>query len=158
MGKVSMRVSVKGLPALLKKLERLDQKVCQKATHDCVNESTKIVTKATRDEVGSQQLIITKQLWRSIGRKVKRYRKYVTVGVIGPRISPSFAIMLPPKQFGNWSNKPKLHNPAKIGHLVEFGHGGPYPAPPYPYMRPAWASSEAKCLRVSTRIVSVALR
>lgn len=26
------------------------------------------------------------------------------------------------------------HQPTKIGHLVEFGHGGPHPAPPHPFM------------------------
>ena len=32
-------------------------------------------------------------------------------------------------------------SPAKYGHLVEFGHGGPKPAPPHPFMIPA-AESE----------------
>ena len=27
---------------------------------------------------------------------------------------------------------------AKYAHLVEFGHGGPHPAPPHPFMRPAY--------------------
>lgn len=27
--------------------------------------------------------------------------------------------------------------PTHIAHLVEFGHGGPHPAPPYPFMIPA---------------------
>lgn len=27
---------------------------------------------------------------------------------------------------------------ASHGHLVEFGHGGPNPAPPHPFVRPAW--------------------
>lgn len=26
---------------------------------------------------------------------------------------------------------------APHGHLVEFGHGGPHPAPPHPFVRPA---------------------
>jgi hypothetical protein len=28
-------------------------------------------------------------------------------------------------------------NPGKYGHLVEGGHGGPHPAPAYPFMEPA---------------------
>ncbi len=27
---------------------------------------------------------------------------------------------------------------APHGFLVEFGHGGPHPAPPHPFVRPAW--------------------
>ncbi len=27
---------------------------------------------------------------------------------------------------------------APHAHLVEFGHGGPKPAPPHPFVRPAW--------------------
>ena len=29
------------------------------------------------------------------------------------------------------------HRPSAIGHLVEFGHGGPSPAAPHPFMIPA---------------------
>lgn len=29
---------------------------------------------------------------------------------------------------------------APHAHLVEYGHGGPHPAPPHPFMRPAWDS------------------
>lgn len=34
----------------------------------------------------------------------------------------------------------RLHIPTKIGHLVEFGHGGPHPAPPHRFLRPAYES------------------
>lgn len=27
---------------------------------------------------------------------------------------------------------------APHAHLVEYGHGGPHPAPPHPFVRPAW--------------------
>jgi len=29
-------------------------------------------------------------------------------------------------------------------HLVEFGHGGPHPAPPHPFVRPAWDECREK--------------
>lgn len=31
-------------------------------------------------------------------------------------------------------------------HLVEFGHGGPAPAPPHPFMRPAFDESKSTAL------------
>jgi len=33
---------------------------------------------------------------------------------------------------------------APHAHLVEFGHGGPHPAPPYPFFRPAVDENENK--------------
>lgn len=36
----------------------------------------------------------------------------------------------------------KTHNPAKIAHLVEFGHGGRHPAAPRSFMRAAKLSQE----------------
>jgi hypothetical protein len=36
--------------------------------------------------------------------------------------------------------------PALIAHLVEFGHGGPKPAPAYPFIRPAWEESREACI------------
>lgn len=38
---------------------------------------------------------------------------------------------------------PIFEDPAKIAHLVEYGHGGPHPAPPHPFMRPAWDENKA---------------
>lgn len=31
----------------------------------------------------------------------------------------------------------RVHNPGVVAHLVEFGHGGPRPARPHPFLRPA---------------------
>lgn len=35
------------------------------------------------------------------------------------------------------------HKIAPHGHLVEFGHAGPHPAPPHPFMRPAVEANRA---------------
>lgn len=37
----------------------------------------------------------------------------------------------------NINGRSLYHKPSKIGHLVEFGHGGPHPAQAYPFMVPA---------------------
>jgi HK97 gp10 family phage protein len=36
---------------------------------------------------------------------------------------------------------------APHAHLVEFGHGGPHPAPPHPFLRPAWDSCKEEVQR-----------
>ena len=30
-----------------------------------------------------------------------------------------------------------IEQPTQVAHLIEFGHGGPHPAPAYPFMLPA---------------------
>ncbi len=40
--------------------------------------------------------------------------------------------------------RPVYQDPAKIGHLVERGHGGPAPAPPHEHLRPAWDRSRGQ--------------
>ena len=39
---------------------------------------------------------------------------------------------------------------APHAHLVEFGHAGPHPAPPHPYMRPAVASKKDAVKQIIT--------
>jgi HK97 gp10 family phage protein len=50
---------------------------------------------------------------------------------------------------------PIFQNPAKIGHLVEFGHGGPHPAPAKPHMRPAWDATRGLVLPIIAAEVDV---
>jgi len=40
----------------------------------------------------------------------------------------------------------KRHVPANIAHLVEFGHAGPAPAPPHPFLRPAFDETKAAAM------------
>ena len=37
---------------------------------------------------------------------------------------------------------------AQHSHLVEFGHGGPHPAPPHPYLRPALEKNIQEAKRI----------
>lgn len=42
----------------------------------------------------------------------------------------------------------KAHDPANIAHFVEFGHGGPAPAEPHPFLRPALAAKQQEAFAV----------
>lgn len=42
------------------------------------------------------------------------------------------------------------HNPGMIAHLVEFGHGGPAPAPAHPFLRPALDNKKHQGLLIIT--------
>lgn len=84
----------------------------------------------------------TGALRKSIGMKVKRYRlSGVTVGIIGPRMGFGVDIVLP-------NRKTRRHDPVNIAHLVEYGHGGKAPAPPYPFMRPAFQTGKDEVRQV----------
>lgn len=49
-------------------------------------------------------------------------------------------------------------NRAHHAHLVEFGHGGPHPAPPHPYMRPALMSQRPVIQKIITDGLSKILK
>ena len=44
--------------------------------------------------------------------------------------------------------KNKLTTTAPHAHLVEFGHGGPAPAPPHPFIRPAFDRQADNAFRI----------
>src|SRR5262249_3315811 len=83
-------------------------------------------------------------LRKSLGFKVRTYGDKV-VGIIGPRTG--FRTIVGYRTYGKDGTrlgvrervkKPIYEDPAKIAHLVEFGHGGPHPAPAHPFLRPAF--------------------
>ena len=81
----------------------------------------------------------TGQYKKSIGKKERVYPGSGSViVVIGPR--DGFRIADSP--YGG------AHNPSVIGHLLEFGHGGPRPAPARPHLRPAFESTRSTAQRI----------
>jgi HK97 gp10 family phage protein len=46
---------------------------------------------------------------------------------------------------------------APHGHLVEFGHGGPHPAPAHPFFRPAWDETRDKIYKTITEFLKTAV-
>lgn len=59
---------------------------------------------------------------KSIGAVLRKKRGRNPVLVVGPRIDGKFA---------------RDDVPSNLGALLEYGHGGPAPAPPIPHLRPA---------------------
>ena len=46
---------------------------------------------------------------------------------------------------------------APYAHPVEFGHGGPHPAPPHPFVRPAFDSKAAEAYEELKKLLNAAL-
>lgn len=92
-------MKIEGVPALLRKLDRLEKSEARKANRAALTAATKDVLKALRAATPRGK---TKRLKKSIGRKLKTYKGAArAVAVIGPRIGS---------------------HAGYHGHLVERGH------------------------------------
>lgn len=87
----------------------------------------------------------TGRLRKSIGIRVRTYSKNASsVGVVGPR-----------KGFDTFVFGIGMVKPTRYSHLVEFGHGGPRPAGPHPYLRNAfWASKPEAQARFTNKFAT----
>jgi hypothetical protein len=122
------------------KLRYAKEKVAGKALKKGVGRgSTRILNSAkARAPVDTTSHGVTeKGLYKkSLGKKVKAYRNGMTVvAVIGPRLG--FKRPMGIRKRGKHKGEAFYQDPANIAHLVEYGHGGPAPAPAYPHLRPA---------------------
>lgn len=75
-------------------------------------------------------------LKRSIGSEVRKSRR--GSGIVG-------RVYVRKTVEGIVDGKP--HKPSKIAAFVEFGHGGPSPAPAHPFMRPAKENTRGEAMR-----------
>lgn len=105
--------------ALLQFGEEVQAREMKKALKDAALLMETAIKDRAPDRTGATQL--------SIGSRVRHYpRSQRLVVIIGPRYGVSV-------QVGK-----KKHEPARVAHLVEFGHAGPHPAPAHPFLRPAF--------------------
>ncbi len=94
--------------------------------------------RSLKENFGAPSRRRTGTLKKSLGIKMTTTRRGTVLGVIGPRRGFKTQVGTTGK------GKPIYEDPANIAHLVEFGHGGPHPAPPHPFMRPAWQNSASQ--------------
>lgn len=119
-------VKIVGLDKALRDIQRLDPE-SQQSAKDAVVEGAEVVKKAVKAKTPKR----TGKLRRSIKRSIR-----------------------PP--FFKGRNEPLrqvVYADAKIAPhqwLVEFGHGGPHPAPPHPYFRPGVIESRGRVKTIIT--------
>ena len=109
-------VKMEGLDELTKALEKLAKGLHPDDVEPILNQGAKIIAEAMRGKVP----VKTGALKKSI--KTKKLKR------LGAQPAPSIAAI---------DRKKAPH-----AHLVEFGHGGPQPAPPHPFFRPAVDENE----------------
>ena len=105
--------------------------------------SSRIVRMAAKQKLKSQPkmrsgVMRTGFMADALTFKVKKKRSDVDL----------FAMVYVQRQIGVDSpyRKREFHFPGNVAHLVEFGHGGPSPAPAHPFLRPALVENSARIL------------
>ncbi len=121
-----MSIDLVGDVKLLHKFKQLPQKIQNKHARRGVAKAARRLVAAAKQKCPKQ----TGQLKKSLGYRPKTY-KSGPLAIVGPRTG--FRIVV--------NGKP--HDPAKIAHLVENGHGGPHAAPAHPFLRPAMDETSA---------------
>lgn len=96
-------------------------------------------------------------LWKSIGAKVTNNGETV-IGLVGPRYGFAKKVGVR-KRGGKKSNVGDaiIEDPVRFAHAVEFGHGGPHPAPAHPFMRPAYEQCKEEAQRIIANELAIGL-
>lgn len=129
-----VKAEIKGVVQLKANLEQFRLKITRSGMRVALTKATtptvRKVKQATPVRTGRLKKYMRRKIWTDV--------KTSTVGAtIGPK-SGSETVASP-------DGKAIKVTPAKYFHLVEFGHGGPHPAPPHPFMRPTWTADKPDC-------------
>ena len=116
-----MRMQLSGDITLLHRFHQLPPKMQKKYGRRGVAKAARQLVKGAK----ARAPVRTGQLKKSLGFRPRTYKGTV-LAIVGPR-----------RGFATTDETGKKHDPARIAHLVEMGHGGPRPAPPHPFLRPA---------------------
>lgn len=115
-------MQLSGDVTLLHKMHQLPLRLQKKHARAAVAKAARRLVKAAKQKCPQR----TGQLRKSLGFKPRTYKAGV------------FAIVGPRSGFATVDENGKKHDPKKIAHLVEGGHGGPRAAPAHPFLRPAF--------------------
>ena len=116
-------ITLTGSKDLQRKLNLRGERVWRKHTKRALRAGARPIVREAKARIEPRSGATKK----SLGVVVREYESsQVMIAVIGPRSGYEVEI------------DGKTHDPAAVGHLIEFGHEGPMPAPAYPFMRPAF--------------------
>lgn len=140
-----MGIKVSGFTDLLDDLNRLAEKAGGKAADRALKAGAKPIFEDMKRQASIDPKIRTGNLHKSIkiGRigQTTRKRDYKTM-----------------KRITIGSHKKEMGAYAPHAHLVEYGHGGPAPAPPHPFVRLAYDRKEDEALAEMRRVLKEEIR
>lgn len=136
-------LDVLGDKALLKKLARFSGGVQRRIVRRPLSAALTPINKAAKRFAP----VRTGALKKSIGKKVKMYRKGAVWGGVGPRVGEQYVVVEQVTGAGG-ETRAKRNNPSNYAHLVEFGQEG---APARPFLRPALDSKRGEAVGILKR-------
>lgn len=120
MGNISLKTDAADMREILSRIEGIDN-VPQRATK-ALTRGAEVVLKYAKANAPDRSGDLKSNL--GVGRRKKTRDRYAV-------------------EVGNFhGNDPYV----PYAHLVEYGHGGPKPAPPHPYLEPAAQMAEAEAI------------
>lgn len=134
-------VQIDGLKEMQAAFRRLDP-VVREAMADAAYVTAMEVARLAKANLRPGHGFRTGQLQRALGASVNRRTGEARAGIrkgFNRAVAGAGGSALR-------SRGARLHVPTKIGHLVEFGHGGRPSARPHPFMRPAYENQKGPFL------------
>jgi HK97 gp10 family phage protein len=160
----AIRGRITGVQEVLSRLDGVKRSLRNRILKGACRKAARPVAKAARAKLDENESVVTGALRRSIGVKVGVSKRGVAYAVIGPRRKTKR------DKYGNVSltafgraEKRRVEkgqatdDPAYYAHLVEYGHGGPHPAPPKPFLRPAYDETRSEVRRIFAEAIGAGL-
>lgn len=140
-----MGIKTEGFGDLITELNRL----AEKAGGPAANKALK---------AGAQPIFDDMKRQASIDPKIRtgNLHKSIMIGKVGQTTRKrDYKTM---KRITIGSHKKEMGAYAPHAHLVEFGHGGPAPAPPHPFVRPAFDKHVGEAFSEIRRVLKEEIR
>jgi HK97 gp10 family phage protein len=144
-----VKARLDGLAGTLQALASKQKRVRQALQRKAMRRANAPVLKAAKGLLADNKR--TGQLRKSLGSKVKAYKSGVVIGIIGPRRGFKITVT-------NAAGESVNVDPMYYAHLVEYGHGGPHPAPAHPFMRPAIDTTRQQVVAIIKQTVAEAVK
>ena len=132
-----MGIKVSGFDDLLNDLNRMAEKAGGQAADRALKAGAKPIFEDMKIRTGNlHKSIKIGGIKKAIRKSGYKEMKRITIG----------------------SHRKEMQRMAPHAHLVEYGHGGPAPAPPHPFVRPAFDRKEGEAFAEMKRVLQEEIR
>lgn len=150
-------MKVYGIPETLKAFDELPKRMRVKHLRIALNAAAGLIRDAAKARVRRESGLLAASLKTKVAipdasYNVKHHGKpaYAVIGparnVVGPVLNGKVLSVRKATKHVLSGGKVETRRPSRYAHLIERGHGGPRPAPAYPFLGPAVAASKEQAL------------
>jgi HK97 gp10 family phage protein len=137
-----IKFDITGLKETKELLEQLPKRAFTKALRRGLTKGATPI----RKDMKRRARKATGLLRRSIKTRVKTFSNGNVIALTGPDRN----VM---ETRTNSKGKEVRHRPAFIAHLIEDGHGGPHPAPAFPFKQPAYEQTKDQAANIAKETI-----